>query len=122
MDCGRLNPEGWVTVDYHIYSDGYSYGYTVYAYYDTSNKLERLGGRIYAPPTTWSNMLCMHLVRPIEEIINYDYIVVKIYKRVLRKRMHKIKIYKTDKENKKLIYIPASAKELYDRVKALLGL
>ena len=65
---------------------------------------------------------CQHLVRPRNEIIsNYDYIVVKIYERVLREVTRKIEIYKTDKENDKLIYLPpGSWKELYNRVKALL--
>jgi len=118
--CGRLNPEGYYSVAYYINSNKYAFGYTVYAL--VGDRLERLGGRIYVPTTTWYDAVCLHLVRPREEIINnYDYIVVKIYERVWREVTRKIEIYKTDKENNELIYLfPGTWKELYKRVKALL--
>ena len=118
--CGKLHPDGYYTVAYYINSNKYSFGYTVYAYVD--NRLERIGGRVYTPTTTWGDVLCMHLVRPPEEIISsYDIIVVKIYERVLSEVTRKIEVYRTDKENNELIYIPSwKAPELYKRVKALL--
>ena len=113
--CGKLHPSGYYSTEYHVSSRNYSFGHTVYAL--VGDRLERLGGQIYA-----MNSLCQHLVKKREEIIsNYDYIVVKIYERLLREVTQKIEVYRTDKENNKLIYLfPGTWKELYNRVKALL--
>ena len=88
--CGKLHPDGYISTEYHINSRNYAYSYTVYAFVD-NNRLERLGGQIYVPTTTWYDVLCQHLVRSRNEIINsYDIIAVKIYERLLSERTQKI--------------------------------